>query len=129
MSDNDTELFDLCNQVYEKTGWGGTVQFICNDEVFSEGEYEDYGMSFNFDADKGHIPLYTSDYLLDKLHLTNRTDREKYHIGIIVGRDIHGNKAVSASAQDTGWIIQEGGDTLLIALLKLTLTLHKQGRI
>lgn len=118
MSNNDTELFDLCKAVYEATGWDDCD---LGHKYSHDGTYPGVG--------RREYPLYTSDYLLDKLHLTNRTDRGKYHIGIIVGRDIHGNKAVSASAQDTGWIIQEGGDTLLIALLKLTLTLHKQERI
>ena len=49
----DNELFELCKQVYEKTGLGENLQ-----------RYEDgKGVPYR------NIPLYTSDYLLEKLPL------------------------------------------------------------
>lgn len=66
----DDELFELCRQVYEATGWGDTHQvlvklvkhWIPNSERIAEWHNNgDYPISASVP------PLYTSDYLLEKL--------------------------------------------------------------
>ena len=133
----DEELFELCKEVYKRTGWlkyntehDADFYYATNDLEFKDENYEvvsreHYHFPQGFIA-QDFIPVYTSDYLLEKLH---RTDADGYHIGILVGKGKNGDKAVSASAQATGWLIQEAGDTLLVALLKLTIALSEAGEL
>lgn len=68
----NNELFDLCKEVYEKTGWTGTHQVWHEDTLISPIAcgYEDVKNAIHF------TPLYTSDYIDEKLkHL----DFETYH--------------------------------------------------
>lgn len=107
----DQELFDLCKQVYEATGWDDT-----------EKRHPYGGVT---------LPLYNSDYLLEKL--------PKY-------LEIHGKRAddyllyLRPNFNTEKWTAYYHGvgeympffieaDTPLKALLKLTIALHKEGLI
>ena len=59
----DNELFELCKQVYEKTGWTRTHKVWHEDTLTSPTAcgYEDIKHAIHF------TPLYTSDYVLEKL--------------------------------------------------------------
>ena len=129
----DEELHQLCKEVYKRfPEWVGTVQFICNNEIFSEGEYEDYGMSFNFDPDKGHTPLYTSDYLLEKLPpvVQDSYDKKFRHIQMWINGD---GEAIACYVEPydkefRGAYTAES-DSMLKALLKLTVALSEAGEL
>lgn len=124
MTSQDSDLYELCKEVYERfPEWVGTVQFISNNEIFSESEYEDYGMSFNFDTDKGHTPLYTSDYLLEKLPKEQFTQPDFVEC-LMVRKD-------SETSYTAGYflIIEAKADTPLKALLKLTIALSEAGEL
>lgn len=114
----DKELFELCKQVYEATEWKETLQFFnqLDLEVYSEGEYEDYGMSYSFKD--GDTPLYTSDYILEKLP-EESVVRRHY---LCTGQEW---QAESALASPTTYY----ANTPLKALLKLTLALHDAGEL
>lgn len=99
MSNNDTELFDLCKAVYEATGW------------------DDNGADL-MDTFKDGTPIYDSDYLLEKLPL-----------GENINAYFHRTDGGLWLFQWTGRNISGIGNTPVKALLSLTLTLHKQERI
>lgn len=89
----DDELFRLCRSVYKATGW------------YSSGS-----------AWRDGNPIYSSDYLLEKLPLGE-------NINMFVYRSSSGVWLF----QWTGRNLSGIGDTPLKALLKLCLELHKEG--
>lgn len=110
----DQELFELCREVYEKTKWG---------------QYGDEGLDY-YDS-RPVIPLYTSDYLLEKLPKFQHglplcvatsaipfVDRPEWFAGYI---SVYANDKGS-----TGDYVYDG-NTPLKALLKLTLKLIEDG--
>ncbi|NHW45944.1 hypothetical protein HAV21_03405 [Paenarthrobacter sp. MSM-2-10-13] len=66
----DTELFELCKEVYKRTGWGAGTNdrpqyFFHNDEV--EPTTDVFEPTNPHEPECEFAPLYTSDYLLEKL--------------------------------------------------------------
>jgi len=116
-----SELYELCKEVYKRTRWEDTLQFYDSfKDIYSEGEYEDYGMSHSFikgsyDIEDGQVPLYTSDYLLEKLPEWTELKR-KTTISYTAKRD-----ALESYSFES--------DTPLKALLKLTIALSKAGEL
>lgn len=141
----DNELFELCKEVYEKTKWGrfdnGTTP---TDFYYSKGwngkdkvEWAEEHYSFWQQAALLHVsldreravPLYTSDYLLEKLPKKIK----------------HNGKRLSPSLKSVDehkwWLAQyyeiaDGtpeyncvSDTPLKSLLKLTIALHEAGEL
>ncbi len=108
----DDELFELCKEVYEKTRW--------NDESAPLVRFEE--------KDSNTVaPLYTSDYLLEKLP---RQIKEHYHITlqfIVLGEPFCASYDSSLDPLDT--LHERFADTPLKALLKLTLALHEAGEL
>lgn len=110
----DNELFELCKDVYEKTNWESE-----DSKWFIQGDDDKEPWLGNHQSTiVGYVdisPLYTSDYLLEKLRSG----------GTIV--------SVTARYNDESWCafhldeIDCYADTPLKALLKLTIELHKQG--
>lgn len=121
MSTIDEELFELCKKVYEKSPlWVGTTQFFRAGDVYNEGEYEDYGMSYNFTEHTDDVPLYTSDYLLEKFPDIDLTI-SRWN----VGWRAYAVVTTESNSMDYGC----NGDTPLKALLKLTLALYESGEL
>ena len=137
------ELFELCKQVYKATGWGRTdngsptdeyyaanpVSILLNKRDFIKGwqirRWEDFGESgrLNFSLGKGQAyPLYTSDYLLEKLPATVKNDFDGGDDYLILYK-----KGKSWCADYMGQFKMQKSDTPLKALLKLTLKLHEEG--
>jgi len=119
MEQKSSELFDLCKQVYEKTGWKDTLQCIWNEQVsMPDKSVVDYGIESNY---KGYSPLYTSDYLLEKLpkRVNEKTPGVYWNIIEQVWCGDYGNELHFASYADTP----------LKALLKLTLALSEAGEL
>jgi len=129
----DNELFELCKEVYEATGqmWDGTEKCYAYIDEFNSGEkhwriiplHED-----NVDDVDDWHPLYTSDYLLEKLpKIINvgywlvievesiTKDSTKYNVRYKNGINNHLYGGVA--------------DTPLKALLKLTLALKEAGEL
>ena len=113
------ELFEPCKQVYEATGWDDLAD---DHDWFTERGVIGYKRN-------GVAPLYTSDYLLEKLQqsLKHKNDQidvfndskgwsAKLKINFIDGDDIYHYREVNDSY---------GHATPLLALLKLSLKLHE----
>ena len=140
---NDKELFELCKKCYEATGWE------CNgDQYLRKGHYfdnegneyqpgEPYLVWFASKYDRDFpeewlCPLYTSDYLLDKLPRTVKFYGDPSSMSgsgysyLSIERPVTSNWC--ASYRYEGYPIHCGfGDTPLEALLKLTIALHEEG--
>ena len=65
----NNELFELCKEVYKRTGWDGDKQFAYDDTYGDK--WLRYIAEFPHESREWRlvnmIPLYTSDYLLEKL--------------------------------------------------------------
>ena len=115
MKNVDTELFDLCREVYEKTKLGHPITDFERGIVI---HWED-GQMFDFPTDELDIeeytaPLYTSDYLDDKL--PNGTTVSK-------GKDGNYGAWIVGREEDTF----EESDSPIKARLKLTIALDDAG--
>ena len=101
------ELFELCKQVYEATGWKGLGRRYINEPL----EKDDW------------IPIYTSDYLLEKL------PKSLNRYGLFELAPTRAETMWSAGywTNDRLETFSVIGDTPLKALLKLTLNLHEEG--
>ena len=107
MTNQASELFELCREVYEKTGWKPTD--------WQHG-------------DEDGQPLYTSDYLLEKLPsplIFNEND-----CAIEVRRTKKDKYMWSANIRHSfGQYFKQIADTPLKALLKLTIALSEAGEL
>lgn len=109
-----SELFELCREVYEKTGWKPTD--------WQHG-------------DEGGQPLYTSDYLLEKLQpfkteaRGNRGDMMPVNAFVFVRRESKNEFRAGYRYNLNGGKYSDGiyADTPLKALLKLTIALSEAG--
>ena len=108
MNTQDKELFELCKEVYEKTGW---------------------------DYQNGAV--YTSDYLLEKLvpfkteAMGSRGDMMPVNAFVFVRRE-SGNEYRAGYRYNLNGSKYSNGiyaDTPLKALLKLTIALHEAGEL
>ena len=126
------ELFELCKQAYEATGWKYTIG-----KFHDDGSYDGYvghrGIAYTPNPQNAewlpkNIPLYTSDYLLEKLQKVVIAN-ERY-IGIFVTE--YDYVAQETLCDDEGAereIRNYHGDTPLKALLKLTIALLEAGEL
>ncbi len=109
-----SELFELCREVYEKTGWKPTD--------WQHG-------------DEGGQPLYTSDYLLEKLQQLANTDRNQLHLFTDTNNGYSAKMTISGGSygeEDYHWYeISDGYGhrTPVLALLKLTIALSEAGEL
>ena len=111
MTIESSELFELCKQVFEKTGWGSTD---LDKQMYVETEFgPDYVESIGDGETFWEFPLYTSDYLLGRL------PSEQYETLQLI-------KAKNYWRAGVGQMGSETSDTPLKALLKLTLKLHEE---
>ena len=101
----ENEVFELCKQVYEATGWDKTKD------------------AFRLYIDGVPVPLYTSDYLLEKL------PKSLNRYGLFELAPTRAETMWSAGywTNDRLETFSVIGDTPLKALLKLTLNLHEEG--
>lgn len=134
----DAGLFELCKEVYKRTGWKYEVDWMLkvnvglpsehtrrvfyeedNDEDDFLFELEEYG------ADHA-VPLYTSDYILERLSGIRVDVWSDGHI--VVKKQLHDGvpEKVERKYGDT---VKVESDTLLNALLKLVIELHESGEL
>ncbi len=128
------ELFELCKQVYEATGWEtpdwwGKSAYSGEYRVVPDKQYEVKVFADEGDAGRfyDHLPHYTSDYLLEKLP-------KKYNNGILLlaitnstqwGAEYYSFYPPERGAKTDVYI----SDTPLKALLKLTIALSEAGEL
>ncbi len=119
------ELFELCKAVYEATGWTDTLQCIWNGQVsMPEKSVVDYGIESKYE---GYSPLYTSDYLLDRLPDHVIYDGRKHGLRMIRRvMDIDKPEYERYVFKYVNLFVAEA-NTPLKALLKLTIALHEGG--
>ena len=145
MNTQDKELFELCREVYERTGWGDTPDYV--EERFVDGKlvatdvcenvgYEEDNEVFG-GVQRKHFPLYTSDYLLEKLvpfkteAMGSRGDMMPVNAFVFVRRE-SGNEYRAGYRYNLNGSKYSNGiyaDTPLKALLKLTIALHEAGEL
>ena len=113
-----SELFELCKQVYEATGWKDTHGRLDdgNHTIRNEGNEVLLGTK--------QVPLYTSDYLLEKLPVNGDVGEDIGYL-VVVKEDIDSYQV----SYDYGKVgdFMEISDTPLKALLKLTIALSEAG--
>lgn len=108
----DNELFELCKEVYKRTGWDKTKD------------------SYKLYRDGMPVPLYTSDYLLEKLPLyINREPRDELSLLKFDGGWSAGYFRAMNSGNGVQYLADKVyvADTPLKALLKLTIALKDEG--
>lgn len=123
----DTELFELCREVYKRTGWQ------IENPMFFGAQYigSPYETDVHITSDQSAVfiaPLYTSDYIIEKLPnhckygsfalTTFYDDGHNYDAGYI---DIGEGGAY--------WGISTNDNVALKALLKLVVALHEEGEL
>lgn len=114
---NDTELFELCKQVHEAMGWEGTdFNYYPGERSFFTIDRADNKLRHAFVLS----PLYTSDYLLEKLPGWIDHGRP-----ILRKANLNQWSASYDFGPHESYIAR--GSTPLKSLLKLCLALHKQG--
>lgn len=144
------ELFELCKQVYEATGWGRMDNGSSTDEYYVANpvsirlnkpdvikgwqiwRWEDFGESgrLHFSLGRGRAyPIYTSDYLLEKLPPVVQDPHNKIfrHIQMWINGDGSAHAGyVEPYAHDDRVAYAQKSDEMRITLLKLTLKLHEE---
>ena len=113
-----SELFELCKQVYEATGWKDTHGRLDdgNHTIRNEGNEVLLGTK--------QVPLYTSDYLLEKLPSTIKNELDGGDDYLFLYK-----KTSSWYADYMGQFLRCNADTPLKALLKLTIALSEAGEL
>ena len=144
MSSTDTnqasELYEICKEVYERTGWEDVTDFYHENDTFDE-ETQTFKRNGIFSiverkrADY-NIPLYTSDYLLEKLPGLLDIDNKTFSLAVqaqvappnFVALYTHTSVVAGKLAGHSTRYINEA-DTPLKALLKLTIALSEAGEL
>ena len=128
---NDKELFDLCKKVYELTGWEMTDNFYFYAWTVNGHLLTDVtSKNFKSKNDKD-IPLYDSDYLLEKLP-EYVIEYDTYHEQDIrnylcLMKVPEGYVALYDGLSLAHKVKVQRTDTPLKALLKLTISLSEHG--
>lgn len=113
----DNESFQLCKELYERMGWRDVAQCFRPTPVNSGANYRLIQLHPSIPQD---IPLYTSDYLLEKLPRTFG--------GVALALWAGGAKGWIAEYDGKQFMRSHGSDPRK-ALLKLTLDLHEAGEL
>lgn len=124
LSDETLELFELCKQVYEATGWNSDdLLHYLGGEVHYKHLFESDMHHLNTTKDT-YSPLYTSDYLLEKLpryiYLQQSADGKSWGASQLQPTELR-------TAENAYQSINTSAVTPLRALLLLTLKLHEEG--
>lgn len=129
-SEPDNELFELCKEVSERTEWlpedcDWWFYSATDLTVYDLVKHDDYYKFISVYEPKGYVPLYTSDYLLEKLtnvtldHDTDNSQDGSWSAKVLIPENNTKDKVGEL----------EFADTPLKALLKLTIALHRAGEL
>lgn len=125
MTNQASELYRLCKDVYRRTKWDD----YCEYWSFG-GEYTvDKDSMTSIETQTAIIPLYTTDYLLEKLSaITDHVSVQRSNkISIDASNDEKGNWYAHYWFKSRR--VQVKSDTPLKALLKLTIALSEAGEL
>jgi hypothetical protein len=130
---NDTELMELCKEVYKRTEWDAIKDDLYDlDYAFyleDDGTHRPFLVSWYGPDVEWTAPLYTSDFLLEKLpakvrdttiEIIKRHDGTWY-AGYSFGHDVNDDNAEI--------LIHAEASTLLHASLKLIIALDDAGEL
>ena len=120
-----SELFELCKEVYELFPfWAGTDMIYGKEQ---DGDWKIMPLTLSIPK-RNRIPLYTSDYLLEKLQSwfydMGASDFGQFSVTILADACI-----AKVRSHDDDFSEQASADTLLLALLKLTIALSEAGEL
>ena len=131
MTTASNELFELCKEVYEATGLADTIDYfyLKNNGDYNVDRASHTQVDHNWWKLGGEVParcfpLYTSDYLLEKLPSTIKNEFDGGDDYLILYK-----KNGSWYADYMGQFLRCNADTPLKALLKLCLALKEAGEI
>lgn len=116
----ENEVFELCKQVYEATGWKQSPNISQLYEYWDD--YDELCVISIEDADDALVPAYTSDYLLDKL--PKFIDDRRLTLQPVIGNRWDASYDLINEADDS--IYDSFAKTPLKALLKLSIELHEE---
>lgn len=131
------ELYELCKEVYKRTGWDNTHSIIL--EMVTPGvkgsrrvrDWHNNG-DFVIGEQDGAYPLYTSDYLLEKLPpvVQDSYDKKFRHIQMWINGDGEARACyVEPYDKEFRGAYTAESDSMLKALLKLTIALSEAGEL
>jgi hypothetical protein len=145
MRDNTqaSELFELCKEVYKRfPEWNDTLAVYEQTAGIPEGkpyiaypELERKWGLWGTQELKKHTPLYTSNYLLEKLQQLANTDRNQLHLFTNTNNGYSAKMTISGGSygeEDYHWYEISDGyrhRTPILALLKLTIALSEAGEL
>ena len=132
MSNQASELYGLCREVYELTEWAdgdSSLQWWLK-YFYAEGKHDLKLVRVEDEKEIGKydVPLYTSDYLLERLpEWIGKYGDMQMSMGYMKGgtgafRFFYGRDGQEASIEGTG-------TTAVSALLKLTIALSEAGEL
>jgi hypothetical protein len=131
----DTELFELCKDVYKRTGWdrytldGRIEQYIEKAYFTIDGILQDSVVErYKLLKEQFVCPFYTSDYLLEKMPKT-LNDQHSSTVGAAWNGITDDWQADYGGEAFDGLAMVEHSDTPLKALLKLTVALDDAGEL
>ena len=126
-----SELYELCKEVYKKTDWKPTESrwWIIN-------EYGERTLNYSPAIHNPTVPLYTSDYLLEKLPGLLDIDNKTFSLAVqaqvappdFVALYTHTSVVAGKLAGHSTRYINVA-DTPLKALLRLTIALSEAGEL
>ena len=124
----DQELFELCKEVYRRTGWRLPIsERPVEYWVQHDDEWDlEYGVA-GLPVDGGIIPLYTSDYLLDML--PKKLPHHNHYDYLTVWADSDTDWNAAYELNDDCENFDFAGDTPLEALLHLVIALDDAGQL
>jgi len=121
----DNELFELCKDVYERTGWTDEEAIIghwCANDKF-------HFYSKISPEHPNDTPLYTSDYLLGKLPINVKDEYGIEASGLKMRVGLHGFYFHYGEFGEVTEAYLSVDKIPLKALLKLTIALHEAGEL
>lgn len=124
-TEQDKGLFELCKQVYEATGWAADMDKGV-DYVWCHETLTRLPIDWDTSDFHQHIPLYTSDYLLEKLPY--KIGEANSAIWLRLGKT-RNSFTVCYMGSDLVCLYDFEADTPLKSLLKLTIALHEEGLV
>lgn len=131
----DNELFELCREVYKRfPEWNNTKEIVRKYSLKEESQVmwrppEGMDLLITAGSIEWEHPLYTSDYLLEKLpgYLTRKQDDEVGDLRMIKTGSTDGSYTYFYEFGVPEY--RSYSDTPLKALLKLTIALHEAGEL
>ena len=141
----NNELFELCKEVYEKfPDWMSTGSIYYHNRHYKapKGDYSIYAEGYTYDSTNGYtadfepqygdVPLYTSDYLLEKLPSWYfDTDIEETMVLALMPHMLETDKWIARyeTPEHRASEFEAIADTPLKSLLKLTIALSEAGEL